>query len=85
MLADILVIGGGFSGLTAALSLAQTNPNLKIILLEKNDLINSQRANDGRVFAISKNSLNLFNQIGIWQKLEQFTGKINHIKISENN
>ena len=82
---DILIIGGGFSGLTAALSLADSNKNLKIALLEKNDIINQDRKRDGRVFAISKSSVALFKKIGIFDELEKVSGKILDIRITDGN
>ncbi len=36
--ADVAIIGGGLAGLTLALQLRQTSPNLSIIVLEKNTL-----------------------------------------------
>ena len=79
---DIAIIGGGFCGLTAALCLAKANPNLKIALIEKNDIINQQRTRDGRVFAISKKSADLFADIGIEQELKQNAGIIADIMIT---
>lgn len=82
---DILIIGGSFSGLTTALSLTKANPNLSIIILEKNDIINKDRKRDGRVFAISKSSIALFEKIGIWDELKKISGTINQIRITDGN
>ncbi len=81
---DIIVIGGGFAGLTAALNLAQSNPYLKIALLEKSDIIKQDKQKDGRAFAISKSSLQVFEKIGILEKIKPVAGVIKDIKIVDN-
>jgi 2-octaprenyl-6-methoxyphenol hydroxylase len=78
---DIIVIGGGFAGLTAALNLAQLNPNIRIALLEKADIIKNDKQRDGRAFAISKSSLQVFEKIGILDNIKPFAGIIEDIKI----
>ncbi len=82
---NIIIIGGGFNGLTSALSLACTNPNLKIALLEKNDILSQNKQRDGRAFAISKTSMDLFKKIGIWSEIEPYVGKIKDIRITDGN
>lgn len=78
---NILIIGGGFAGLTAALSIAKANPNIKIALLEKSDIKNQDKQRDGRAFAISKSSLKLFSEIEITGEIKNFAGVIEDIKI----
>lgn len=78
---DIIVIGGGFSGLTAALSLSCLNPHIKIALLEKSDIIKQDKQRDGRAFAISQSSLKVFEQIGILEAIKPFAGVIENINI----
>ncbi len=82
---DIIIIGGGFSGLTAALSLAKANPNIKIALLEKSDIIKQDKKRDGRAFAISQSSLKVFEKIGISENIKPFAGVIEDIKIVDGN
>ena len=82
---DIIVIGGGFSGLTAALYLAAANPHLKIALLEKSDIIKQDKQRDGRAFAISQSSLKVFERIGILENIKPFAGAIEDIKIVDGN
>ncbi|MFT6331921.1 MAG: 2-octaprenyl-6-methoxyphenol hydroxylase [Lentimonas sp.] len=78
---DIAIIGGSFSGLTAAIFLAQISPHLKIALIERSDIVNHVRKRDGRAFAISKSSLEIFEKIGILKEIKPFAGKITDIKI----
>ncbi len=82
---DIIIIGGGFAGLTAALNLAQSNPHIKIALLEKSDIIKQDKQRDGRAFAISQSSLQVFNKIGILEDIKPFAGIIEDIKIVDCN
>ena len=71
---NILIIGGGFNGLTSALSLAYANSNLKIALLERNDILAQDKHRDGRAFAISKTSLDLFKKLAFAVKLSHLLG-----------
>jgi len=82
---DIIVVGGGFSGLTAALSLANSNHHIKVALLEKSDIIKQDKQRDGRAFAISKSSLKVFEQIDILEDIRAFAGVIEDIKIVDGN
>jgi 2-octaprenyl-6-methoxyphenol hydroxylase len=82
---DIIIIGGGFSGLTAALYLAAANPHIKIALLEKSDIIKQDKQRDGRAFAISQSSLKVFEQVGIIPDIQPFAGIIEDIKIVDGN
>ncbi|MFT6077219.1 MAG: 2-octaprenyl-6-methoxyphenol hydroxylase [Myxococcota bacterium] len=82
---DITIIGGGFSGLTSALYLAKSNPNIRIALLERSDILNQERKRDGRAFAISKSSLEAFDKIGITKDIVPYAGTIKKIKIVDGN
>lgn len=78
---DIIIIGGGFAGLTSALSLSKSNPHLKIALLEKSDIKNQDKQRDGRAFAISKTSMEIFESVGIADQIKPQGGIIKDIKI----
>ncbi len=47
MVYDIVIIGGGASGMMCAISAAQTSPGTKIVLLEKNDRLGRKLAITG--------------------------------------
>jgi 2-octaprenyl-6-methoxyphenol hydroxylase len=83
MIYDIIIIGGSFSGLLCALKISQECPNLKIALIEKRDLKNQKYQPDGKSFAISHKSSKIFQAIGIWHKIEDLSGIINKIIITE--
>lgn len=80
---DITIIGGSFAGMTAALSLAQISPDIKIAVVEKQDIVNHDKKRDGRAYAISSSSLKLFREIGIYDEVLPKAGKIADIKITD--
>lgn len=82
---DIAIIGGGFAGLSTALSLSDISPEISIALIEKTDFLAKQRPSDGKNFAISNNSIKLFQKINIWDNLKNKAGKIKNIAISDKN
>ncbi len=80
---DITIIGGSFAGMSSALALAQISPELKIAIIEKNDIKNQDRKRDGRGYAISNSSLKLFDEIGIKDSITKDAGTIQDIKITD--
>ena len=44
---DVCIIGGGASGLIAAISAKRTRPDLKVIVIEKNDRVGKKLINTG--------------------------------------
>lgn len=80
---DIAIIGSSFAGMTSALALAKISPEIKIAIIDKQEIFKHSRQSDGRAFAISKSSLNLFHEIDIYQDLISVAGKIVDIKITD--
>lgn len=80
---DFIIIGGSFAGMTAALALANVSADLKIAIIERQDILKSDRKRDGRAYAISSASLKLFKKIGIYDELQAEAGKISDIKITD--
>jgi 2-octaprenyl-6-methoxyphenol hydroxylase len=80
---DVVIVGGSFSGMTCALALAQITTDLKIAIIEKQQILNTKRDADGRAYAISSQSLNFFKEIEIFDELEKIAGKISDIKITD--
>lgn len=81
---DITIIGGSYAGMTAALALAGIDESLKIAVIEKQDIRNQDKKRDGRAYAISSASLQLFKEIGIYDATTEQAGKISDIKITDN-
>jgi len=80
---DIIIIGSSFAGMTCALMMAQISPQISIALIEKNNIFNQTRAEDGRAYAISSASLKVFQELAILDELEKIAGKIADIKITD--
>lgn len=80
---DVVIIGGSFAGMTAALTLLDKSKDLKIAIVEKNDLKNEEKEADGRAYAISSKSLSLFRRLGIYEGLQEHAGIIEDIKITD--
>lgn len=80
---DILIIGGSFAGMTTALALSEVSSSLRIAIIEKQDILNHDRKRDGRAYAISSSSLQLFKEIGIYDETLPHAGKISDIKITD--
>jgi 2-octaprenyl-6-methoxyphenol hydroxylase len=80
---DILIIGGSFAGMTAALALAGISDDLKIAIIEKQNILEQDKKRDGRAYAISSSSLQLFKEIGIFADTNKHAGKISDIKITD--
>lgn len=80
---DITIIGGSFAGMTSALALAGISDDLKIAIIEKQDILKKDRKRDGRAYAISSASLALFKEIGIYGETKKNAGTIADIKITD--
>ena len=80
---DITIIGGSFAGMTAALALSNISPDLKIAVIEKQNILTQDKKRDGRAYAISSASLKVFKEIGIFDEVAPQAGKISDIKITD--
>lgn len=69
---DVIVVGGGVVGASVALALAK-NSALKILLLDAQSCFSSFNTEkyDHRVSAISYASKNIFQQLGVWEKMKE--------------
>ncbi|MCX8515358.1 MAG: FAD-dependent oxidoreductase [Burkholderiales bacterium] len=75
---DVVIIGGGLVGATFAIDLAQKNPKLNIVIIEKKSIeANSIDAN--RVYAISPQNVNYLSELHIWP--EALAGTINYMDV----
>ena len=80
---DFIIIGGSFAGMTSALALSNVSPDLKIAIIEKQNILKEDKKRDGRAYAISSASLKLFKEIGIFDELQTEAGIISDIKITD--
>lgn len=80
---DIIIIGGSFAGMSSALALCNISSELKIAVIEKQDIIFEDRKRDGRAYAISSVSLDFFREIGILNEVEKHAGTISDIRITD--
>jgi 2-polyprenylphenol 6-hydroxylase len=63
---DIIVIGGGVVGLSAALAMAQRD--YSVAVLDAGDLLHLP--SNSRVYALNHTSQELLEQLGVWDKLD---------------
>lgn len=75
---DALIVGGGIVGLTMALAAA--HHGLSVALIDKNEFLGPLR--DGRVYALSQSSLNLFDHLGL-KGLRGASQPMNDMKIED--
>ncbi|MDI9818973.1 MULTISPECIES: UbiH/UbiF/VisC/COQ6 family ubiquinone biosynthesis hydroxylase [unclassified Legionella] len=66
---DILIVGGGVVGLTAALAMADRG--FSVAVIDATSLRPETDTIDPRVYAINLASEDLFQQLGIWQQLNK--------------
>src|SRR3989338_9025364 len=66
---EVIVVGGGVVGLTAALAMAQRGH--QVTLVDAGSLQIDPESKDSRVYAINQASQRLLTQLGVWQLLPQ--------------
>lgn len=66
---DVVVIGGGVVGLTAALAMAQQGFSTAVV--DAGTLAVNAAKPDSRVYAINQASQDLLQQLGVWPQLDQ--------------
>ena len=81
---ESIIIGGGLSGMTTAVSLAQTG--IPVALVDKQSAYASAGEHgDGRTTAIAYSSKNMLEALGVWANLDEHAEPILDIRISEEN
>ena len=85
---DIVIVGGGFVGLSLAMALARISDRhkLRIALLEHYDYKNEEPPGfDSRTLALSYSSIQIFKALGIWSELaETIDGLETHVALIKN-
>lgn len=82
---DICIVGGGLVGLSAALVLSQHGFSIQLIEarpLENTELNDKSSSLDVRSLALSHASEQIFNAIGLWEKLQPLAAPIKQIQVS---
>ncbi len=83
---DIAIVGGGMVGVSLALLLARTLPQLRIALMEafpfKRENLYTPSFDD-RSTALSQSSRQLLEQLGVWQELSENCCPITQIHVSD--
>lgn len=79
---DIIIIGAGLNGLTAAIGLAQQG--FRVAAIDRQPLAaQHEETYDGRASAIAHASCKLFEGIGLWPHLADHAQPINEIRVSD--
>lgn len=79
---DIVIIGGGLVGLTAANALAHSGLSIAVVERHSFEKI-AAAASDGRASAIAQGSYLFFDEIDIWQDIEPHAGPMLDIRVSD--
>ncbi len=84
---DIAIVGGGMAGLSLAQLMSQHLPDLQICLIDKFPLeLNDnlyQPSFDHRSTAISRDSADIFDRLGLWQSIGEHATAIRRVHVSD--
>ncbi len=80
--ADIIIVGGGLNGCTAALALAQIGQDVILIDAMPKEIL-ADPAFDGRGYALALTSKNMLNVLGLWKEVAEDSCPILDIKVSD--
>ena len=84
IISNILIVGGGMSGLLSALALSTTKN--QIIVIDKNFFNeDSKTKHDFRTTAIAEGSKKFFEEIKLWPSLKKHSELIKNIKVFDRN
>ena len=84
---DVVIVGAGLVGASFALLLKRKETNVRILVVESNKLISSNKTavadSDIRGIALSRDSKNILKTAGIWAALEKSSAPIESIHVSD--
>ena len=86
---EVIIVGGGMVGLSLALMLAQTNIAVKLLEAIKypnyddENLAPYHSSFDARNTALSRRSVQIYQQLGLWDALQQYATPILEVHITE--
>ena len=77
---NVLIIGGGINGYLLAYILSKAN--LSVIVIDKKQITPQKNLFDGRAYAMSYSSVNVFKALNIWDEIQQNSQEIKKMLIS---
>jgi len=88
---DVVIVGAGMSGSLLALSLLQKDKQLSILLLDenaereatKNSHVAENPSFDGRCIALNAGSLDILNELALWEEIKPKAQVITKIEVSD--
>src|SRR5690554_290686 len=85
---DIAIIGGGLVGTSLASLLAASQPDLHIALIDKHSIKNESERGyapsfDARSTALAYGSMEIFQELGVWEQLRQHATPIRQVHVSD--
>lgn len=91
---DVVIVGAGLSGALFALSLLKKNAHLNVLLLDENAErantaithdreINENPSFDSRCIALNAGSIDILNELALWDKIKESAQAIEKIQVSD--
>lgn len=80
---DIIIAGGGYVGLSTAVSLKSAAPHLSVLLVDPAPPMADRKPTDLRASAIALAAQKMLEQLGIWEKLQKDAQPINDMIITD--
>lgn len=86
---QVVIIGGGMVGLSLSLMLAKANIRVKLLEaiqypdLSESELHHYHSSFDARNSALSRRSVEIYNKLGLWARLQEYATPIRQVHITE--
>lgn len=86
---QVIIVGGGMVGLSLSLMLAKANIRVKLLEaiqypdLSESELHHYHSSFDARNSALSRRSVEIYNKLGLWARLQEYATPIRQVHITE--
>lgn len=86
---QVVIVGGGMVGLSLSLMLAKANIRVKLLEaiqypdLSESELHHYHSSFDARNSALSRRSVEIYNKLGLWARLQEYATPIRQVHITE--
>jgi len=80
---DILIAGGGYVGMSTALSIKLAAPHLSILLVDPAPPLSERKVRDLRASAIALAAQKMLDQLGVWDTLKEQAQPINDMIVTD--